>query len=138
MALPRVNVNVDEQTLITANNVIPFVPAVLLKTKSGPIGTIETITSEAQFKAIFGESDYTTPSAYALQVYLRSYAYVLVTRLANESAAAKGTGTIKFKPEEGADIDLIKIDTKYKTDLFNGKEVKIVYDGTSNKIWLDV
>ena len=52
MALPRVNVNVDEQTLITANNVIPFVPAVLLKTKSGPIGTIETITSEAQFKAI--------------------------------------------------------------------------------------
>ena len=72
MALPKVNVNVGEQTLLANNTEIPFVPAVIMKTKSGPIGTIETITSEAQFKALFGESDYTTPSAYAIQVYLRS------------------------------------------------------------------
>ena len=73
MALPKVTVNVDEQSLISTNTQIPFVPAVIMKTKSGPIGTIETLTSEAQFKALFGESDYTTPSAYAIQTYLRSY-----------------------------------------------------------------
>ena len=119
MALPKVNVNVNEQTLIAANNTIPFVPAVLLKTKSGPIGTVETITSEAQFKAIFGESDYTTPSAYALQTYLRSYSYVLVTRLANEEAAKKGKGVMTFTPDSKEAVNLITIDTEYKTDLFN-------------------
>ena len=61
--LPNVKVNVGEETLIASNTEIPFVPVVLMKTKSGPIGTMETITSEAQFKAIFGDSDYTTPSA---------------------------------------------------------------------------
>ena len=127
MSLPNVNVNVGEQTLTVTNTSIPFVPAVLMKTKSGPINTIETITSEAQFKAIFGESDYTTPSAYAIQVYLRSYAYVLVTR------------TLKFTPEGASSAtDLVSISTDYKTDLFNGKEVKLVYDGTAHKLWLDV
>lgn len=134
MALPKVNVNVQEQTLLTANTEIPFVPAVLLKTKSGPIGTIETLTSESQFKALFGESDETVPSAYAIQTYLRSYSYVLVTRLANENEAKIGTGTVTF----GDEIKLIKIESKYKTDLFNGKEVKLKYDGTNHKLWLDV
>lgn len=134
MALPKVNVNVQEQTLLTANTEIPFVPAVLLKTKSGPIGTIETLTSESQFKALFGESDETVPSAYAIQTYLRSYSYVLVTRLANENEAKLGTGTVTF----GDEIKLIKIESKYKTDLFNGKEVKLKYDGTNHKLWLDV
>ena len=143
MALPNVKVNVGEQTLVAANTQIPFIPAVLLKTKSGPIGTVETITSEAQFKAIFGESDYTTPSAYAIQTYLRSYSYVLVTRLANETVAALGTGLMQFTPEaeEGQTvdpIDLISAKTDYKTDLFNGKEIKLVYDGAAHKLWLDV
>lgn len=138
MALPKVNVNVGEQTLVAANTQIPFVPAVLMKTKSGPIGTIETITSEAQFKAIFGESDYTTPSAYAIQTYLRSYSYVLVTRLANEDEAKIGTGEVAYTPAEGAAIKLIKAETNYKTDLFNGKEIKLVYDGTAHKLWIDV
>lgn len=139
MALPRVNVNVGEETLLASNTQIPFVPAVLLKTKSGPIGTVETITSEAQFKALFGESDYTVPSAYAIQIYLRSYSYIMVTRLANESEASFGTGKMTYTDTTTSKtIDLISASTIYKTDLFNGKEVKLVYDGTSHKIWLDV
>lgn len=137
MALPNVNVNVGEQTLVAANTRIPFIPAVLLKTKSGPIGTIETITSESQFKAIFGESDYTTPAAYALQVYLRSYSYVLVTRISNDTAALKGTGTLSFVSEDST-VNLITFETKYKTDMFNGKEIKLVYDGEAHKLWLDI
>ena len=137
MSLPKVNVNVGEETLTTSNNAIPFIPAIILKTKSGPIGTVETITSESQFKAIFGESDYTVPSAYALQLYLRTYSYVLVTRIANTSEAAIGTGTLSFT-SSGTSIDLISAKTDYKTDLFNGKEIKLVYDGTMHKLWLDV
>lgn len=132
MALPNVKVNVGEETISTSNTLVPFVPVVIMKTKSGPIGTVETITSEAEFKAKFGESDKTTPSAFAIQKYLRTYSYVLVTRVANESAAKQGTATLK------ADMDLIKITTDYKTDLFNGKEVKIAYDGDIHKIWLDL
>ena len=137
MSLPKVNVNVGEETLLTSNSVIPFVPAILMKTKSGPIGTVETLTSEAQFKAIFGESDYTTPSAYAIQTYLRTYAYILVTRLANEDEAAFGTGTMTFTLDSSS-IKLLSAKTKYKTDLFNGKEIKLVYDGTNHKLWLDI
>lgn len=144
MALPRVNVNVQEETLLTNNSVIPFVPAILMKTKSGPIGTIETITSESQFRNLFGNSDYTVPSAYAIQVYLRSYAYVLVTRLANEDEAAIGTATLAATipaEEENGDptiLNLIKVETDYKTDMFNGKELKLVYDGTNHKLWIDL
>ena len=140
MALPKVTVNVDEQSLIRTNTQIPFVPAVIMKTKSGPIGTIETLTSEAQFKAIFGESDYTTPSAYAIQTYLRSYSYVLVTRIAN-SDAKEGIGTMTFlsgSEEEPVTNTILSATTKYKTDLLNGKEIKLVFDGDDLKLWLDV
>lgn len=137
MALPKVNVNVGEQTLLANNTEIPFVPAVIMKTKSGPIGTIETITSEAQFKALFGESDYTTPSAYAIQVYLRSYSYILVTRIANTDEAKKGTGKMTATISDRS-VDLISAETNYETDLFNGKEIVLKYDGTNHKLYLDV
>lgn len=137
MSLPKVNVNVGEETVVTANSQIPFIPAVLLKTKSGPIGTVETIQNETQFKAIFGESDYTTPSAYAIQTYLRSYSFMYVTRLANDSEANYGTGKMTFTKSESP-IELISAKTDYKTDLFNGKEIKLIYNGVNHKLWLDV
>lgn len=137
MAIPNVKVNVGEQTLVSSNTLVPFVPAVLLKTKSGPIGEITEITSESQFVSIFGESDITTPAAYALQRYLRTYSYVLVTRLANTSNAAKAQGTATFTNESDT-IELFKATTEYKTDLFNLKEIKLVYNSETGKIWLDV
>ena len=137
MALPNVKVNVGEQTLVSANTAVPFIPAVLLKTKSGPIGEITTVTSETQFVNLFGESDSTTPAAYALQRYLRTYSYVLVTRLANTSNAAQGTGTATFTIESNT-IQLFTATTDYKTDLYNLDEIKLVYNADTNKIWLDV
>jgi hypothetical protein len=137
MSLPRVNVNVGEETITASNLEIPFIPAVLMKTKSGPIGTVETVSSESQFKAMFGESDYTTPSAYAIQTYLRSYSYIYITRLANENEAKLGTGKMTFTQDSDT-VELMSATTKYKTDLFNGKEIKLVYDNTNHKIWIDV
>lgn len=138
MALPNVKVNVGEETLLASNTLIPFVPAIIMKTKSGPIGTVETITSESQFRAMFGESDYTTPSAYAIQTYLRTYSYIMVSRIANEEEAKIGSGEMIYTPDDGAPVKLISVKTNYKTDLFNGKEIKLVYDGEAHKLWLDV
>lgn len=137
MSLPNVKVNVGEQTLVSSNTLVPFIPAVLLKTKSGPIGEITTITSESQFINIFGESDTTTPAAYALQRYLRTYSYVLVTRLANTSSAAQGSGVASFTIESDT-FELFEAKTDYKTDLYNLDELKLVYNADTHKIWLDV
>lgn len=130
MSLPYVKVNVNEENYTQVNSEIPFVPAIILKTKSGPIGTIETIRSEKEFINKFGNADYTVPSAFGIQTYLRSYAYVLVSRIASEDAA-EGTGTI------GVDsVELITAKTKYKTGMFNGRELALVYDGENKKLYL--
>lgn len=133
MSLPYVKVNVNEENYTHVNTEIPFVPVVIMKTKSGPIGTIETVRSEKEFINKFGNSDYTVPSAYGVQTYLRSYAYVLVTRVAGTSAAI---GTGKIQSTDTSAIDLISVKTKYKTDIFNGKELSLVYDNENKKLYL--
>ena len=137
MAIPNTRVNVQEVTLAGRNVLIPFIPAVLLKTKSGPIGTVERITTEAQFIAMFGQSDATTPAAYTLQKYLRAYQYAYVTRISSDTEAKFGTAEISFKKDE-SDVKLISATTNYKTDLENGKAIKLVYDANSKKIYIDL
>lgn len=138
MALPNVNVNVSEESYIPINSTIPFVPAVIIKTKSGPIGTIETIRSESQFIRMFGNSDTTVPSAYGIQVYLRSYSFVYVTRVAGNSAAV---GTVKVsgtQVSEETELGLITGVTNYKTDMYNGIPLQLVYDTQGKKIYLQI
>lgn len=130
MSLPYVKVNVNEENYTQVNTEIPFVPVVIMKTKSGPIGTREVVRSEKEFVNKFGNADYTVPSAYGIQTYLRSYSYVLVTRVAGTSAA-NGKGTIK-----SSDIDILSAETKYKTDIFNGKELALVYDSANKKLYI--
>ena len=99
MAIPNVSVNLNE--IHNANNLlVPFIPAVILKTKSGPIGTVQRINNESQFKAIFGDSDTTVPAAYALQKYLRLYQYAYVTRVANQNEASFGTSELSFETDK--------------------------------------
>lgn len=138
MALPNVNVNVSEESYIPVNSQIPFVPAVILKTKSGPIGTVQTVSSEQQFIRLFGNSDETVPSAYGIQTYLRTYSYIYVTRVAGQDAA---TGTVTIQGTEvdtDSPVDLISAVTNYKTDLFNGIPLELVYDDTAKKIYLQI
>ena len=137
MAIPNTRVNIQEVNLAGRNVLIPFIPAVLLKTKSGPIGTVERITTEAQFIAMFGQSDATTPAAYTLQKYLRAYQYAYVTRISSDTEAKFGTAEISFKKDE-SDVKLISATTNYKTDLENGKAIKLVYDANSKKIYIDL
>ena len=140
MAIPNVQVNVTESSFINNSTYIPFIPAVIMKTKSGPIGTTERINSEAEFIAMFGQSDITTPAAFAFQKYLRLYQYAYVTRAA-DSSAANGEGKASFsytEDETETTIDLFSVKTNYKTDLYNGGYAKLVYDADASKIYIDL
>lgn len=96
MAIPNVQVNVNELSLAGANRLVPFIPAVILKTKSGPIGTVERVNNVSEFTNKFGAADATTPAAYALQKYLAAYQYAFITRVANTASAATGKATLNF------------------------------------------
>lgn len=133
MSIPYVKVNVNEENYTQVNTEIPFVPVVIMKTKSGPIGTIETIRSEKEFINKFGNSDFSVPSAYGVQTYLRSYAYVLISRVAGSSAAF-GTGEIEST--DSTPISLISAKTDYKTDIFNGKRLSLNYDSENTKLFI--
>ena len=138
MAIPNVRVNVNEVSLAGQNVNVPFLPAILLKTKSGPIGTVERINSRAEFIAKFGQSDSTTAAAYAVEKYLQLYNYAYITRIANTEAAKKGELSLSFKTDGNETVDLVSVSTIYNTDLENGKTVKLVVDTEANKIFLDL
>lgn len=139
MAIPNVSVNVNEVLNAGNSQNISFLPAILLKTKSGPIGTVERVNSETEFVTMFGQSDTTTPAAYALQKYLKLYNYAYVTRIANANSAAKGTLTLSFTDESTSEsVDLIKVSSKYETDLYNGDVIKLVVDSDNEKIYIDL
>ena len=140
MAIPNVKVNITESSLANTGTYIPFIPAVLLHTKTGPVGEITRVNSEAEFVAIFGQSDITIPAAFTFQKYLKLYQYAYVTRIIG-TAAHIGEGKMTFSyDDEGqtTEVDLLKIESKYKTDLYNGATVKLVYDSTTSKMYLDL
>lgn len=137
MALPNVNVNVTEESYIPINSQVSFVPAVILKTKSGPINTVEIVKSESQFIKKFGNSDTTVPAAYGIQTYLRTYSYLYVTRVAGLDAA-EGVVTLQGEGSESSSpVSLITGKSVYKTDMFNGIPLNLVYDETGKKIYLE-
>ena len=109
MAIPNVQVNVNELSLAGANRLVPFIPAVILKTKSGPIGTVERVNNVTEFTNKFGAADATTPAAYALQKYLNAYQYAFVTRVANTNTAATGKATLNFSTNVEVENTLLTI-----------------------------
>ena len=128
--IPRVKVNVSEDTTRYFTTNVNFVPVVIMKTMSGNIGTREIVRSEAEFIQKFGKGNNLTPSAYAIQAYLRTYSFIYVTRLAGNSASfgraelkAGTTGLLNFK-------------TTYKTESFNGVEFKLINDTEAGKLYV--
>lgn len=109
MAIPNVRVNVNEMSLAGQNVQVPFIPAVILKTKSGPVGTVERISSEAEFIRMFGQSDASVPAAYALQKYLKLYQYAYVTRVANKNSAAYGKANLAFTTKKEVLSTMVEI-----------------------------
>ena len=128
--IPRVKISVSEDTANYYTTTVPFVPVVIMHTMSGNIGTRELVRSESEFISKFGKGTELTPAAYAIQAYLRTYSYLYVTRIASERAAY-GEATLNIS-ESG----LIKFKTTYKTSLFNGTEIRLVYDEENKKLSL--
>lgn len=132
--IPKVTINVSEDTQTYYNATVPFVPVVIMKTMSGNIGTPELVRSESEFISKFGKGTVDTPSAYAMQLYMRSYSYAYVTRVADESAA-KGTAEIKATIGE-TPTTIIDVETVYKTESLNGSVIALNYDSTDKKLYL--
>ena len=128
--IPRVKISVSEDTANYYTTTVPFVPVILMHTMSGNIGTKELVRSESEFVSKFGKGTEQTPAAYAIQSYLRTYSYIYITRIANESAA-DGTATMNVE-----ETDLISFKTNYKTSLLNGNEIHLVYDEENTKLYL--
>ena len=128
--IPRVKISVSEDTANYYTTTVPFVPVVIMHTMSGNIGTRELVRSESEFISKFGKGTEMTPAAYAIQAYLRTYSYLYVTRIASDSAAY-GEASLSI----GEDT-LVKFKTTYKTSLFNGTEIRLVYDEENTKLSL--
>ena len=131
--IPRVKISVSEDTANYYTTTIPFVPVILMHTVSGNIGTKELVRSESEFIKKFGKATTDTPSAYAIQTYLRTYSYIYVTRIANNDAAY-GTAAINIGTEPV--VNLISVKTNYKTASLNGIEITLTYDSDNKKIYL--
>lgn len=130
--LPNVKISVTEEVLNTQSSFNTFLPLVILKTKTGPIGKEVLIQSEKAFVNTFGTPDSTTPEAYGMQQYIRNYGQAYIVRVAG-SAAEKATGTIK-----SGTTNLITMESVYKTAELNGTNVDLVYSSTDNKMYLDM
>ena len=136
--IPRVKVNVSEDTTRYFTTNVDFIPVVIMKTMSGNIGTREIVRSEAEFIQKFGRGNSQTPSAYAMQAYMRTYSYAYVTRVAS-SSAAYGGATMKTTVEvegQDVDVDLLKFTTSTKTESFNGIEFKLINDTENRKLYV--
>ena len=133
--IPRVKLNVSEDTTRYYTTSVDFVPVIIMKSMSGDIGTRQVIRSESEFIAKFGKGTVDTPAAYAIQTYLRTYSFIYVTRVASNSAAY-GSTKLTVKDAENNNIDLLSFKTSYKTASFNGTELKLIYDNEAKKLFI--
>ena len=132
--LPNVRVSIAEEVTQNVSTFNTFLPLAILKTKTGPIGTEVLVNSTRAFTNTFGTPDASTPEAFGLYQYIKNYGQAYVVRVAS-SSAAEATATITSGSGAGA-IELISIESVYKTDELNGKDVSLVYDSTNNKLYI--
>lgn len=128
--LPNVKVKVTEDVSVNVNSLNTFIPLVILRTKTGPIGTELFVATERVFNDVFGKPDSDTPEAFGLVQYIKNFGGAYVVRAASSSAANGGA-----KITSG-DVDLVNIKTVYKTDALNGTDVKLVQDKINNKLYI--
>lgn len=130
--LPNVKISINEEVLNTGSSFNTFLPLVILKTVTGPIGTAVLIQSEKAFINTFGTPTQSTPEAYGMQQYIRNYGQAYIVRVAG-AAAAKASGTIK-----SGSTNLITMESTYKTAELNGVNVDLIYSSTDNKMYLSM
>ena len=137
--LPNIFVNLNQVKSPLANTFIPFNVTVFLKAKTGPIEEFTRLSSYNQAIKTFGLGDASTPALYGIEQILKTYSYINVVRLAS-SSAAKGTVELKAHDSQGAVIaalgTIIEGTSDYKTDIYNGDEIKFLYNSTNTRLAL--
>lgn len=132
--LPNVKITIAEEVNLNNSTLNTFLPLAIVKTKTGPIGQEVLIKSVKAFNETFGTPDSTTPEAFGIAQYIKNYGSAYIVRVAS-SSAANGAATIVDGSGQGA-VNLVDIETVYKTDALNGVDVSLVYDGTGKKLYL--
>lgn len=131
--LPNIFVNLNQVKSNIGNVNIPFNVTVFAKTKTGPIGTFTKLSSFNQAVKLFGLGDSTTPVLYAIEQILKSYSYINVVRVASDSAA-KAIADIKSSDTEDPVGTVISCTSDYKTDIYNGDEIKFIYSTAKTRL----
>ena len=142
-ALPNISVNLKQIKAVDANLVIPFNATVICKAKTGPIGKFTHVTSYTDAVNTFGLGDSTTPVLYGVEQVLKTYGYVNIIRIAS-SEAKEATIEIKAYKEDGSEYNdeefpdhiLITGTSNYKTDIYNGDEIRLVYNDIRTRLCL--
>ena len=129
--LPNVKVNITEEVNLVNSKLNTFLPLVILKTKTGPIGTETLVKSAKAFTDTFGTPDSSTPEAFGILQYIKNFGSAYIVRVAG-TGAAEATGKITT-----GNTDLISVKSKYKTDSLNGVEVNLVISSTDNKLYIE-
>lgn len=140
-ALPNISVNLKQIKAVNANTIIPFNATIICKAKTGPIGKFTAISSYTEAINTFGLGDETTPALYGIEQVLKTYGYVNIIRVAS-AKAAEGTIEIKahkengteYTEEEFADHILITGKSDYKTEIYNGDEIKLFYNSVRTRL----
>lgn len=134
--LPSISVTLNQVKATSASVRVPINATVILKAKSGPIGELTKISSYTEAVKIFGLGDSTTPALYGIEQYLKTYNYVNIIRISS-ATAANATVAIKVTGEEPSVTgNIIEGTSVYKTDIYNGDEIQLVYNSTRTRLSL--
>lgn len=135
--LPNIDVNLNQVRAGRGNIQVPFNATIFCKTESGPIEELVKVSSYNEAVKIFGLGTAKTPVLYGIEQVLKSYSTLNIVRLA-ASDAEFGTMEAVLKDKDGSEyeskIKVLSAKTKYKTDLYNGDEIKLNYDSTRNRL----
>lgn len=135
--LPNITVNLSQVRSNEANLQVPFNAIVFCKCETGPIGEITPVYSYNEAVSKFGLGTARTPVLYGVEQVLRSYGFLNIVRLAATDAEF-GTIEINLAKSDGTPyepaIKVLSARTDYKTDLFNGDEIKLHYDSARTRM----
>lgn len=141
--LPNISVTLNQVKAVAASARVPINATVVLTARSGPIGELVKVNSYTEAVKIFGPGNLKddsgqlitplTPALYGIEQYLKTYNYVNIIRVAS-SAAAKAT--INMTAATGSEVagNIITGESVYKTDLYNGQEIKLVYNSARTRL----
>lgn len=88
--LPNISVTLNQVRSTSTTAPVPFIPCIICKAPTGPIGELVSARSYTEAVDVFGLGNSATPALYGVEQYLKTYSYANIIRVAGASAA-KGT-----------------------------------------------